>query len=405
MANQIDLSTDIAIIGGGIVGCAIAYELSTHGYQNIVVIEKNPTIPGLNQSSRNGGIIHAGIYYPKDIEPLKAKLCVEGNRLMYQFCQKYNLPHRKTGKLLLAKNKKETELLEFVFQIAEENGVPGVKIISGVRARALEPNIANVPSALYVPSTGSTALGPIVEKLKLLAETHGVHFILEAEVTNITSSAISFDLTTSKGSFHTTILINAAGLYADKIAKMTNSSLSYEIDPARGELYEYDQESRANISVQMHVYGVPYFYDNASKQKVTASISQLKELLRAGKITKTLGPHVSPTFRYASGHFEFGKSVAVGPLKTLTTGKDDYTGNLKTPADYINALQPIFPNLNSSDLKPRFAGIMAVLKGHTDFVIEKDPKFPLCIHLVGMDSPAWTASLAIAKYVKNLLEK
>lgn len=92
----------ITIIGGGVVGCAIAYELSRNGHKSILVIERNETIPGLNQSSRNGGVIHSGLYYPQDIEPLKAALCVEGNHLMYEFCARYNLPHRKTGKLITA---------------------------------------------------------------------------------------------------------------------------------------------------------------------------------------------------------------------------------------------------------------------------------------------------------------
>src|SRR5207237_459838 len=106
-------NTSIAIIGGGIIGCAIAYELSANGYQQITLFERNNTIPGLNQSSRNGGIIHSGVFYPKDTEPLKATLCVEGNALMHSFAKKHNLPHKKMGKLIVAADAADEEYIDF----------------------------------------------------------------------------------------------------------------------------------------------------------------------------------------------------------------------------------------------------------------------------------------------------
>jgi len=106
------LEVQITIIGGGVTGCAAAYELSKNYGDNVVVIERNRQINGENQSSRNSGVIHSGIYYSKKEGPLKAKLCVEGNRMLYQFCTKYNIPHKKTGKLLVATDRLEEEYLE-----------------------------------------------------------------------------------------------------------------------------------------------------------------------------------------------------------------------------------------------------------------------------------------------------
>ena len=111
--------------------------------------------------------------------------------------------------------------------------------------------------------------------------------------------------------------------------------------------------------------------------------------------TKTLGVHVSP----------FGNFVTVGPLKTFNVGKEDYMTNLKNPEDYIQKVHHLMPGLRAEDLKPHYAGIMAVLKGSTDFIIKRDDVFPNCIQLVGMDSPAWTSCLAVAKYVKELIHK
>ncbi|OGH19183.1 MAG: hypothetical protein A3D74_04160 [Candidatus Levybacteria bacterium RIFCSPHIGHO2_02_FULL_37_13] len=397
--NYLNQKYSTVIVGGGIIGCAIAYELSRHGHKNIAVIEKNSTIPGLNQSSTNGGVIHSGIYYPKDIEPLKAKLCVLGNKLMYEFCKKYELPHKRTGKLILARNSQEEENLDFFFQIGIENGVE-IKKISAKLAARMEPNIGTVTSALLVPSTGSAALSPLIEKLKELAKTDGVKFFLGTRVNAIHAEKTKFIITlhTNSGikSMKSDSVINAAGLYSDEIAKMINPSNNYQIDPVRGELYKYNPTSRKDISFKgMHLYSIPFCYYSGTKQIAELPVAEIRKLLRAGKVTKTLGVHVSP----------FGNFVTVGPLKTFNVGKEDYMTNLKNPEDYIQKVHHLMPGLRAEDLKPHYAGIMAVLKGSTDFIIKRDDVFPNCIQLVGMDSPAWTSCLAVAKYVKELIHK
>ena len=121
----------ITIIGGGVCGCAVAYELSKLPLGDIALLERNPKIRGENQSSRNSGVIHAGIYYSRDKEPMKARFCVEGNRLLYEFCEEYGIPHKRTGKLVVATNPMEEEYLEDTLRIAQENGVPGVERIDG----------------------------------------------------------------------------------------------------------------------------------------------------------------------------------------------------------------------------------------------------------------------------------
>lgn len=396
----------LAIIGGGVVGIAIAHELSFHGYKNIFVIEKNHTIPGLNQSSTNGGIIHSGLYYPQDTEPLKARLCVEGSALMYEFCKKYRLPHKMTGKLVLASSPREEECLDFFLKIGIENDVK-VRKISSREAKRLEPNIDNIAMALYVPSTGSSALSPLLEKLKDLAESNGVKFLLGTKVIAIHASQAKFiiKVQTDAGvkSIKSDNIINAAGLYADKIAKMVNPSFNYQIDPARGEIYKYHLSTRKNISLSgPHLYPVPFFYYNDTKQVAVLPIDKLRKLLMAGRVTKTLGAHISPTFDKINGKYVMGSIATVGPLKSLSVEKEDYSLNLKEPKDYIQTVHHFFPNLKAQDLKPHLVGIMAVVKGFTDFIIKRDEKFPACIHLVGMDSPAWTASFAISKYVRKL---
>ncbi len=399
----------ITIIGGGAVGCAIAYTLTKSGYKNVTVIERNKKIPDLNQSSRNGGVIHSGLYYPKSIEPLKATLCVEGVKLLYAFCKNYNVPHKKTGKLILAVNEKDEKYLEFFLKIGKENGIRGMKIISGREVKKLEPNVQGVSQALFVPSTGSVALTPFVTMIKSLAQKKGAQFILGTEVTDIKPEKDIVTITTKKSKktdvITTDFLINAAGLYADVIAKLINPDTTYQIIPARGELFEFDSGSRKDITTSgTHLYQTPFFYNTETNEIIDVPANQIKKLLQTGKITKTLGAHLSPAFDESGNKFVLRKTMTVGPLKTLGFGKEDYTTKKKTAKDYINRVSYFFPSLKESDLKPRYTGVMAVLKGKTDFVIEKDTKHPHCLNLVGMDSPAFTASLAIGKYVQNIVK-
>jgi L-2-hydroxyglutarate oxidase LhgO len=402
-------NASITIIGGGVVGCAVAYTFTKNRYKNVTVIEKNKKIPDLNQSSRNGGVIHAGLYYPKTIEPLKATLCVEGVKLLYAFCKKHAIPHKKTGKLILAVNKKEEKYLDFFLKIGTENGIKGMKIISGREVMKLEPNVQGVLSALFVPSTGSVALTPLVTTIKSLAEKKGAQFILGTEVTDIKAEKATVSITTKKARkiavIKTDFLINAAGLYADTIAKLVNPDTTYQIIPARGELFQFDSSDRKNIRTSgAHLYQTPFFYNTETNEIIDVPANQIKKLLKTGAITKTLGSHLSPAFDEKGNKFVLRKTMTVGPLKTLGFGKEDYTTKKKTATDYINRVSYFFPNLKPSDLKPRYTGVMAVLKGKTDFVIEKDAKYPQCLNLVGMDSPAFTASLAIAKHVQNVFE-
>ena len=130
-------------------------------------------------------------------------------------------------------------------------------------------------------------------------------------------------------------------------------------------------------------------------------ISKLRKLLKEGKVTKTLGVHISPAFEPVKNKYILGNTITVGPLKTLNIDKENYLLNLKSSQDYILKTKSFFPNLQAEDLQFHLTGIMAVLKGFTDFVIKRDDSFSNCIQLVGMDSPALTASLAIARYVRK----
>ena len=175
---------NIAIIGGGIIGCCVAYELAKDK-DDIYVFEKNPGITkGENQSSRNSGVLHAGIYYEQDIRPLKGRLCVEGNRLWYEFARKHQLPCNQTGKLLVANDAAESRILDKYLQIAKSNRVPGVRKISADEVRQLEPNVRAF-SALLVPTSGIVDPTALLHQVYASASNQGVNFMSETEVVDL----------------------------------------------------------------------------------------------------------------------------------------------------------------------------------------------------------------------------
>ncbi len=396
----------ITIIGGGVVGCAIALEISKQYNKNIVVIEKNWQIKGDNQSSRNSGVIHAGIYYDNNKEPLKARLCREGNALLYDFCTKYNIPHKKTGKLVVATNTLEEEYLEDVYRIALLNEIPGIKIISSKEVKKLEPNIRAV-SALYVPTSGIIDPTYLTDNLYRQAESHGTIFLVGNKAIDIKSCKEGFDITIKSDNeietFKTEILINSAGLYSDEVAKILNPECLYEIDPIKGESAKFYKSRRDNISInKMSIYPVPFGY-LPNGERLNIPFKKFQELYKTGQINKSVGVHLTSTLDIKGSNYFIGDTVTIGPAYSKPEGKEDYRPT-RDEKYYLSMVKQFFPDLRLEDIGLHQTGIRAKLKGYTDFVIEKDNKHPNFINLVGIDSPGLTSSLAIARYVKQLIE-
>ena len=397
----------ITIIGGGVIGCAIAYEISRKSKKNIVIIEKNNQIKGENQSSRNSGVIHAGIYYPKDMEPLKARLCVEGNSLIYEFCNKYNIPHKRTGKLVVATNQLEEEYLEDTYRIAIENKVPGVKIIDCKEVEKLEPNVKAL-SALYVPTSGIIDSTSLTDRLYRIAESFGAMFLVGNKVVQIEPFRDDFQVTIKSNNgtevFRTKILINSAGLYSDEVAKMLNSGSPYEMNPIKGESAKFYRTKREEISINgLNIYPVPFGY-LLDSQRLNVHFSQFQKLYHEGKIRKSIGVHLTPTLDITGSNYSIGDTVTIGPAYSKPDGKEDYKPT-RDEKYFLNLIEPLFPYLKLEDISLHQTGISAKLKDCSDFVIDRDPKYQNCVNLIGINSPGLTSSLAIAKYIKQLLGK
>jgi L-2-hydroxyglutarate oxidase LhgO len=381
---------DITIVGAGVVGCAVARELAQAG-REIFVLEQNPGISrGENQSSRNSGVIHAGLYYDRSTRPLKARLCAEGNALLYRFCEAHRVPHCRTGKLVVAANDGEAAVLETYRLRAEQNGVP-VELIAGERACEFEPCV-QATSALHLPSSGIINPTILVHKLHLLAEAGGARFLTRTRVSDIKARKEGLEVEIeyrdgARDTFLTELLINAAGLYSDDLARMVQPDSAYLIDPVRSETVKFYRTRRDDLMLRgMNVYPAPRQY--TSPRGTYFSV----------------GVHLTPTLvTDNTGQSFIGPEVTVGPLSRPATHREEYGGEYQPDEVFVDQVRSFFPGLQKADLMPHQTGIQARLAGHQDWVIDFSKGDRRCLNLLGIDSPGLTGSLAIADYVRKML--
>lgn len=369
---------NVVIIGGGVVGCAIARALSAR-WNDVFLLEALPKL-GMVTSSRNSGVIHSGLYYPPG--SLKARHCVRGNRLTYEFCAAYNVPHRHTGKLVVASTSAEESTLAALMANGRSNGLEGLRPIDRRAIRAREPHIEGV-QAIEVPSTGIVASEELVKAYARVAADAGAHLVTQARVEKLGRLADGLRVVSSAGEIETRCLVNSAGLFADEIAAMLGSKMSrHTIYPVRGEYCELVRGK--SHWVNGLVYPLPH-PDGLS-----------------------LGTHLTKTL--------WG-TVLVGPTAKYIADKNDYESNRESVEYFAGLAKHLLPAIEASDLVPTYSGIRPKLippppsgpnpHGHTfaDFIIEPDPEFAEVIHLIGIESPGLTSAPAIAEHVTELVSE
>ena len=376
---------DTAIVGGGVVGCWLALEFARRG-EGVFLFEKNPGITqGENQSSRNSGVLHAGINYDQESRPLKARLCVEGNRLWYEFCGQYGLPCRKTGKLMVAWTEDQIPLLEEYLRRGRVNGVPEVRMISGGEISELEPNVKGL-AGLLVPSSGIIEPTRATYQVHALASNLGVQFLTQTRVLNIFKSkhGPALRIHYRDGAEETVVcrrVINSAGVDAVDLARTIDPSLSVIPALVRGDSMKFCRTRRPGLFANgMNIYPTP----------VVAQTPWGPQ--------HTVGVHLTPTFDLEDGEWIIGNTVTVGPKLVPVSHLEDYTSPSPAPGVFIADL-PFFPDLTEDDLEPHQGGIQARLTDHPDFLITRDRTCPNVIHLLGIDSPGLTSAPAIARMV------
>lgn len=366
---------DVTIVGAGVIGLAVARELSS-SYQNIFVLEKNPSF-GQETSSRNSEVIHAGIYYPKD--SLKTKACLEGRKMLYEFCLRNNVPHKKIGKLIVAINKEEIKDLENLYKHGLENGVEDLRLLSKDEVKSLEPNII-AEQAICSPSTGIIDSHSLMKSLLLQFESANGNIAYNTELTGINKSGDGFLVTVEdkkegRFKFSTRLLINCAGLNSDKVAAMAGLLKDeYKIKYCKGDYFRAQNKGRY---LSRLVYPVP-------REE------------RAG-----LGIHAT---------LDLAGSLRLGPddqyIKEI-----DYNIDVSKKNIFYESTKSFLPFIELADLTPDTSGIRPKLQGQgegfRDFIIkdETDSGLPGLINLIGIESPGLTGALSIAKIVSRMLNE
>lgn len=369
------MDAEITIIGAGVVGLAICERL-TREFKNVFLIEKHHAF-GQETSSRNSEVIHAGIYYPEG--SLKSVLCVEGNKLLYDYCRKYDVPFNNCGKLIVATTSEEIAVIEGIRNTASQNGVH-LEVLEQDRIAELEPNIFAL-KALFSPTTGVVDSHSLMKRFETNSINNGGQIVYGSEVTAIQKNGKGYRVTLIEGgkttySFTSGIVINSAGLSSDKISEMAGmKDENLKIRFCKGEYFRINPPK--NRLIKRLIYPVPH------------------------KHMEGIGIHVT---------IDMSGGVKLGPDVTyLEPNVFDYKVDPSKQSAFFISAKKFLPFLEYDDIAPEMAGIRPKIQKQgdpiRDFYIMEETKrgFPGFINLIGMESPGLTSSISISNYVKNLV--
>ena len=370
---------DCLVIGAGVVGLAVANSLAKDG-RSVLVIERHDSF-GRETSSRNSEVIHGGMYYPTG--SLKAILCVEGRRFLYDFCCSHNIPYKKTEKIIVATNREEIPALEKLFQLGNANGVEGLRLITKEEIKCFEPHVFGVV-ALYSPETGIIDSHRFMSCLATLAQERGAIIAYNSEFLQARQEQDGYTIAVKNGTDNlrimTKVVINSGGLDSDIVAQNAGFDLDkcqYRIHYCKGQYFRLNN-AKASL-LKMLVYPVPK------------------------PASGGLGVHA--TIDLAGG-------VRLGPDDEYSKLRvQDYSVDSLRRSKFYDSAHKFIPFISEEDLSIDMAGIRPKLQeqggNFRDFVIsdEIDKGFPGFINLIGIESPGLTACLAISRYVKDKVLK
>jgi len=372
------MDAEITIIGAGVVGLAIAAEVSRH-FPSVFVVEKHEKF-GMETSSRNSEVIHSGIYYRPG--SLKAVLCREGRDLLYRYCRDHEIPHNRCGKLIVATQEEERATLEHILATARANDVKDGQLLEAGEIAQLEPHIS-ARYAVFFPSTGILDIHAFMQSLENDAVIQGTEFAYNCEVRSIRKldeGGYRIGILDADGGsfdFSTRYLVNAAGLFAEAIARMAGiTGREYRTFFWKGEYFAL-LNGRHKL-IRRLIYPVP-------------------EMNTTG-----LGIHTTPDM---TGRQKLGPNTIF-----LEDNRVDYTVDPAHAAEFLEKTRRFLPFLEEDDLAPDQAGIRPKRQKPgdppEDFLIreESDRGAPGLVNLVGIESPGLTAALAIATYVNGLIK-
>lgn len=361
----------ITIIGAGIIGLAIAAELSEK-YNEIFVIERNDSF-GQEISSRNSEIIHSGIYYP--IDSLKFKLCREGANYLYETCEQSSVPFKRIGKIIIATEKSEIDHLERLFQNGLSNGLTELKLLDGQEIKKIEPN-TNAIAGIFSPETGIIDSHALMKHFATKAKGRGAEIVYQSEVDFLAKEKGRFIIGLKQDAYRfiSEIVINSAGLHSDMIASLIGmdiDKLGYRLHFCKGDYFAYTKQSPVSVLI----YPLP------------------------DECFVGLGIHAT---------LDMGLRLRFGPDNEYID-EINYKVDPKKKERFRIAAQKIIPNLDQESIIPDMSGIRPKIQGpedtFKDFIIKNEFDLDLngLINLIGIESPGLTSCIAIARMVSDLV--
>ncbi len=387
---------DAIIVGAGIVGLATAKNLlDLKPDYKIAIIEKESSV-AVHQTGHNSGVIHSGIYYKPN--SLKAKNCIEGYKLLINFCNENGVEYELCGKIIAAADESEREGLHQLYLRGQENGLEGLRKLTAAEVKEIEPHI-NAVEGLWVPQTGIVNYKQVSQTIANLIEEKGAELFFDSRVKDIKVSDKQAEVITQNATYTANLVINCAGLYSDKVAKLTQKDIDVKIVPFRGEYYKLKPEKEYLINNLVYPVPNPEFpflgvhFTRMIKGGVEAGPNAVLAFAREGYKKSDINlSELLETLTYP------------GFLKIAGKYWKDGLGEMHrswSKSAFTKALQRLLPEVQEDDLMTGGSGVRAQAcdsKGNLldDFVFFEQERI---INVCNAPSPAATASLAIGKTI------
>ena len=393
---------DIIIIGGGIVGLATGLKiLSKSQSLKVLLLDKENTISA-HQTGNNSGVIHSGIYYKPG--SLKAKNCIDGYHQLLDFCNKNDVHYELCGKVIVATTPAEIPLLNNLYERGMQNGLGGLKLLEQEEILACEPHTTGI-KGIFVPQTGIVDFKQVSARYASLIQNLGGEIQLNTAVSDIKKINNGSSVITNQGFFDTKLVVNCAGLYSDKIAKLTDPDVKVKIIPFRGEYYKI--ADRCSHLVKNLIYPVPdpnfpflgVHFTRMIEGGIEAGPNAVLAFAREGyKMSDINLPELAETLTWPG----FLKVAS----KYWKTGFGEFYRSFSKSA-FTHALQKLIPEIRENDLVPGGAGVRAQACDITgnlldDFLILENQQ---AVNVCNAPSPAATSSLAIGDTVSDIILK